>query len=82
MILLFIFCCRCYNLGNLNHQPGGGNVQIIDQPFDKSGVRPRIDTGFIYEEVIVPVDYEVKPSPRPNYVEQQIKDSNGRRSRF
>lgn len=70
-----------YILGNINHQPGGGQVQIIDQPFDKSGIRPKIDSGFIYEEVIVPIDYQVKTTPRPNYYEQ-VRAETGRRSRY
>lgn len=49
----------------MSHSPGGGNVQILDQPFDKNGIRSRIDTGFIFEEVVVPIDYEIK-TPRSN----------------
>lgn len=47
--------------------PGGGNLAIIDQPFNRHGIRPRIDSGFIYEETYVPIDYVVKTTPRtPN----------------
>lgn len=70
-----------YFKANINYQPSGGNVQIVDQPFDKSGIRPKIDSGFVYEEVVVPIDYQVKSTPRPNYYEQ-VRTENGRRSRF
>ena len=30
-------------------------------PFDKTGIKPRIDSGFIFEELIVPVDYVITP---------------------
>lgn len=29
---------------NANHAPGGGNIEILNMPFDKSGIKPRIDT--------------------------------------
>jgi len=51
-------------IDNYSHVPGGGHVDIFDQPFEKNGIRSRIDSGFIFEEVLVPVDYQVKPSPR------------------
>ncbi|CAF0712416.1 unnamed protein product [Brachionus calyciflorus] len=55
------------SLENANHVPGGGNIAIIDQPFNKNGIRPRIDSGFIYEETYVPINYVVKTTPRtPN----------------
>ena len=66
---------------NVNHLPGGGNISIIDQPFNRNGIKPRIDSGFIYEEVYVPVDYVVKPTPRtPNL--EVIHESFRRPSRM
>lgn len=52
------------SLNNVNYRPGGGNIQILQQPFKKSGIKPRIDTGFLYEEVLVSADYQVKPTTR------------------
>jgi hypothetical protein len=55
-----------YNIfkANVSYKPGGGNIQILQQPFQKKGIRPRIDTGFMYEEVLVSNDYQVKPTVR------------------
>ena len=47
----------------ISHKPAGGTVKIIEQPFRKVGIKSRIDTGLILEEVEVPYDYEI-PSPR------------------
>ncbi len=49
------------SLENIGHRPGGGNIQILQQPWEKKGVRPKIDTGFLYKEVLVSADYQVKP---------------------
>lgn len=64
---------------NISHSPGGGNVRILDDPFDKRGIRPRIDSGFVYDEVYVPLDYQITPRPATNL--ETIKETvNGRRS--
>lgn len=53
------------SLENASYKPGGGNIQILQQPFTKTGkIKPRIDTGFVYEEMMVSNDYEVKPNLR------------------
>lgn len=49
---------------NMNHRAGGGNIQILQQPFQKKGIKPRIDTGFLYEEVVVPNEYQIKQTSR------------------
>lgn len=41
----------------------GGSVKIVEQPFKKTGIKSKIDTGLILEELEVPYDYEVN-SPR------------------
>ena len=48
----------------MNHRAGGGNIQILQQPFQKKGIRPRIDTGFLYEEMVVPNQYQIKQTLR------------------
>lgn len=53
-----------FYLDNVNYRPGGGNIQILQQPFKKTGIKPRIDTGFLYEEVMVSADYQIKPTVR------------------
>lgn len=64
----------------MTHHPGGGNVEIIDQPFRKKGIKPRIDSGLIYEEVIVPVDYQIRTTPRINHLEPIHESIKGQRS--
>ena len=51
---------------NINHKPGGGNIQILQQqPWEKKSIKPRIDTGFLYKEVVVSSDYQInKPIMR------------------
>jgi hypothetical protein len=49
---------------NTNWRPPSPKVKILDQKLDLSYVKPSVDSGFIYEEHIVPVDYEVKATPR------------------
>lgn len=39
----------------------GGTVKIVEQPFRKSNIKSKIDTGLILEEVEVPYDYESSP---------------------
>jgi hypothetical protein len=51
---------------NISHSPRGGNIKILDQPFKKIGIKPRIDSGFIFEEAYVPIDYEVGRTPKPS----------------
>jgi hypothetical protein len=29
---------------NAHHNPGGGNIEILNMPFDKTGIKPRIDS--------------------------------------
>lgn len=38
------------------------NLKIYSKPliFDKTAIKPRTDTGFIEEEVIVPIDHFIK----------------------
>jgi len=48
-----------------SHRPGGGNTKIVDQKLLVKHIRPRIDSGFIYEEFLVSGDY-VLSSARPN----------------
>ena len=50
------------SLDNVTYKPGGGNIQILQQPFKPTHIKPRIDTGFLYEQIIVASDYQVKPS--------------------
>lgn len=54
------------SLDNVRYQPGGGNIQILDQPnpTHRKGAKPRIDTGFVYQEMLVSQDYSVKPVVR------------------
>lgn len=76
--ICFNFYLNNLNLSeNINHIPGGGNIAIVDQPFNRHGIRPRIDSGFIYEEAYVPIDYVVKTTPRtPNL--EAIHESFGK----
>lgn len=53
------------SLDNAHHVPAGGNIEIINMPFDKTGIKPKTDTGFIYEELIVPIDYVINTPRNP-----------------
>ncbi len=58
----------------MTYRPGGGNVQILDQPLAKKAVKPRIDTGFVYQVVQVSGDYPVRPVVRKPKIIQSDRD--------
>ena len=51
----------------MRDKPGGGDIQILDQPVKNNGIKPRIDTGFVYQDVLVSADYSVKPVVRKQH---------------
>ena len=62
------------NIANKSWKPPPSSVQILDQRLDLSHVQPAVDSGFIYEQVIVPPDYEVKNTPRyPDVYREHIE---------
>ena len=44
------------NLANKSYSPGGGNIEIFAEPLKKPKTKPKIDTGLIFEQVVVPID--------------------------
>jgi len=72
----------------VTYRPGGGNIQILDQPLAvKKGAKPRIDTGFVYQEVQVSAAYPVKPvqrNPHPAVPNRDVRSpyTGAKRHRF
>jgi hypothetical protein len=53
-------------LVNLTHRPGGGNKPIENQMLTfRRYSRPKVDSGFIYEELLVDSQYNNVPE-KPN----------------
>jgi len=68
------------NLVNKSHSPGGGDIEIFDEPLKKPKIKPKIDTGLVFEEVIVPIDYVVTPRSQTTMSISHISSSMGKHS--
>ena len=50
-----------YSLEFSNHQPGGGDKAIVTINSSYRDIRPKIDSGFIYEEVLnIDSNYDIR----------------------